>query len=88
MIKIPRGKPDKPLEILWDDATSNSDWRKTERGKTLTITTVGYLENESDHQVTVVRNMAEENKNVSCSMTIPRSCIKSMKRFRRKQHGR
>ncbi len=85
MVRIPKGKKDEPLEILWRDACSNDGWRSSEKKeKVLRIMTVGYLlpGDDEEDSISVVQNMGEGT--VSCSMTIPRECITSMKRFRRK----
>lgn len=84
MVKVPKGKPDEPLEILWEDSCSNDSWNSPDNhGGVLQVMTVGYLLHDFKRSVCVVQNMLG-NKNVSCSMTIPKSCITSIKRFRRK----
>ena len=84
MIKVPRGKKDEPLEILWRDSASNDSWGSSDRkGRVLTVMTVGYLFHDEKDHVSVVQNVCD-NEDSSCLMTIPRECITGMKRFRRK----
>ena len=83
MVRVPRGKRDEPLEILWRDACSNDGWRSSEKKeKVMKVTTIGYLLHEEKDSISVVQNLGEGT--ISCSMTIPKECITSMKRFRRK----
>ncbi len=88
MKRVPKGKRDEPLEIIWEDASSNDEWKTPSKGRLLKVLTVGYLVHECKDRVCVVQNMTDDS--VSCSMTIPRSTITSMRRFKRgkKNEGR
>jgi len=84
MVRVPKGKKDEPLEILWMDSCSDDSWKSLEdHGTDVLIKTVGYFLRESKKSVCVVQSLSDL-KHATASITIPRGCITSMKRFRRK----
>lgn len=84
--------PDRPLVIVeWEDSqATTSGWRHetdlNPKYELPIVYTVGYLLQETERYVTVVQSMIfyKDVSNQICGiMSIPRSCIKSIKKLRR-----
>lgn len=82
MVRVPKGKNDEPLEVIWNDATADNNW-KSEHSDICSIMSIGYLAHQDKKQVCLSASVSDSN-NRSSQIAIPRGCIVSMKRFRRK----
>ena len=71
------------VEIVWDDANVRGGWRTRgayRKQELASCRTVGYLLKKTGVLLTVVQSQHEEN--VSDSVTIPWSCVKSITRLK------
>ena len=77
-------RPRLAVEVVWEDAASaNSAWKPLEdiRATTVVIRSVGYLLEVTDRRVTLLQN-AGDNGRAADTITVPRSCVRSMRRLR------
>jgi len=77
---------DCPLVMVeWDDAESTSDWMgaDTFKAERLACRSVGWLLEDLDRYVVVAGTVAYQagSDDVRCVMTIPRGCIRTMRRL-------
>ena len=74
-------------EVEWIDSSASGSWRKRqeyEKEQPSECRTAGYLLKANRHCVVIVQSIDPEGDNVSDSMTIPRSCVKSVTRLEKK----
>jgi len=70
--------------IVWADSSSDSGgWQRMKgvRTEEYDITTIGFMIAKNDKVVTVTTSIALQNGDVMDPFTIPRRCIKSMRRL-------
>jgi hypothetical protein len=75
------------VEVTWEDSATRAAWHSLEEAKGdkfLVIKTLGYLVNDVPQKVTVAASIDDkEHADVGDVTTIPKSCIKRIKRLRK-----
>jgi hypothetical protein len=77
-------RPRLAVEVVWTDAASaNASWKPLAdlRPATVTIHSVGYLLEVTPRYVTLLQN-AGDNGRAADTITVPRPCVRSMRRLR------
>lgn len=75
----------KPLTMLlveWVDATSTDEWTDLEELKAYKphiVKSVGWLLLDDNKNLYMTLNLDDNSNNASCSIVIPKSCIKKIK---------
>lgn len=76
------------LEIDWEDTCTTQGWcsnRRLKGGKPARCRTVGYLFEETKSYVSVGISIDRRNESWMDTQTIPRGCIKKIKRIKKKE---
>lgn len=74
------------VEVTWIDSAfhrgwSDADTKRAQMGMS-ECRTVGYLLSKTRESVKLVMSTADENDSFSDGITIPRACVRTMKRLR------
>jgi len=71
----------KTVKIVWEDSKSTRGWGPVENDGPAIIQSCGYLAKETKDFVVITTSFSQ-NGNVMDQLCIPKSCIKSIKKFR------
>lgn len=75
------------LEIEWDDTATSCGWKSDkflERETPAPCRSVGYFIKQNKNCITIVKCVADGDKDGLNAQTIPNGCIKRIKRLRKK----
>ena len=74
-----------PVEVEWVDSFRTGGWRDIKEYRELTVTptikSVGYLLKSNRTVVTLIQSHDPTHNNMTDSITIPRSAVKSVRRL-------
>ena len=80
-----RSRGDYPLvEVTWVDSSETSGWQQDIITKPLVCMTAGYMVHSGRRSVVVAMNRSEKRSahSFGTAMTIPRGCVKRVRRLR------
>ena len=72
------------VRVDWDDACSNDGWRPTDtldKAERLKIQSVGFVIRSNKKEMVLAQSLSEID-NVSCTMAIPKGCIRKVRILR------
>ena len=82
----PDRKPKYPLVLVnWEDSAAEGKWKEASEYKTrmpLMMQSVGYKLLDDKKRLILLQSICHENDVVSDSITIPRGCVKSIRKLK------